>query len=185
MLVWLLTFHCTESWKSRTWYTQLRGCKMGPERIIASSTFVFKRCGTSIAFVRSLSKRIPIPTYIKEDRVSSVHSRFVSSLGVRGGNTKRLNFLFLQSIFTAYQFDPSKVLPPTALRKCLSVLYESEERFQLDQIDDAAEALVILIRWWILLRCSLKIHSTFICRRPFLRVWMRCSSSKVRKKSIQ
>jgi hypothetical protein len=46
-----------------------------------------------------------------------------------------------QVIFTQYQFAEGTLIPPTALRKALHTIYEERARFQINDIDDAAEAL--------------------------------------------
>jgi len=45
----------------------------------------------------------------------------------------------LKIIFTQYEFSESPNLPPDALRRSLSILYSSRHKFQLGQLDDAAE----------------------------------------------
>eukprot|EP01087_Luapelamoeba_hula_P015919 TRINITY_DN4823_c0_g1_i1.p1 TRINITY_DN4823_c0_g1~~TRINITY_DN4823_c0_g1_i1.p1 ORF type:complete len:863 (-),score=74.65 TRINITY_DN4823_c0_g1_i1:81-2669(-) len=50
-------------------------------------------------------------------------------------------FCALKDLFTRYQFSRESVLPPTALRHCLSILYRDEEKFRVGDLDDAAEAL--------------------------------------------
>lgn len=46
----------------------------------------------------------------------------------------------LEIIFTQYEFSDDVKIPPTALRKTMALLYKSQSRFQLFEIDDAAEA---------------------------------------------
>ncbi len=38
-------------------------------------------------------------------------------------------------------------MPPTVLREALSKMFADEERFQLGELDDAAEALVCILAW--------------------------------------
>jgi hypothetical protein len=45
-------------------------------------------------------------------------------------------------LFNGYQFSDEQVLPPTALRNTLAVLHRGLDRFQVGELDDAAEALV-------------------------------------------
>jgi hypothetical protein len=44
-----------------------------------------------------------------------------------------------------YQFSEQAIIPPTVLRQSLAVLYKDESRFQMNQIDDAAEALEAIL----------------------------------------
>jgi len=46
----------------------------------------------------------------------------------------------LEIIFTQYEFSEDAQIPPTALRKTMHLLYKSQARFQLFELDDAAEA---------------------------------------------
>jgi len=46
----------------------------------------------------------------------------------------------LEIIFTQYQFSEEAVLPPTVLREAMAILYKSSTKFQLYELDDAAEA---------------------------------------------
>lgn len=48
----------------------------------------------------------------------------------------------VQVLFNGYQFSEEQVLPPTALRNTLAVLHRGLDRFQVGELDDAAEALV-------------------------------------------
>ena len=50
-------------------------------------------------------------------------------------------FCALKGIFCDYQFGESSVIPPTAMRRALSVLYAPESRFALHAREDANEAL--------------------------------------------
>jgi len=50
-------------------------------------------------------------------------------------------FCALKIIFTQYVFGEEDILPPTALRKALSLLFEQESRFQVGNMGDASEAL--------------------------------------------
>ncbi|KAL6053374.1 protein deubiquitination [Balamuthia mandrillaris] len=50
-------------------------------------------------------------------------------------------FCALKSIFVGYEFSEEAVLPPDVLREALSALYKKEGRFQLGEMDDAAETL--------------------------------------------
>jgi len=49
-------------------------------------------------------------------------------------------FCALKIIFTQYQFGDEAELPPTILRKAMSLLFKTESRFQMGSLDDAAEA---------------------------------------------
>ncbi|KAL6050243.1 Ubiquitin specific peptidase [Balamuthia mandrillaris] len=51
----------------------------------------------------------------------------------------------LKQLFKEYQFSESETLPPTALRTCLAILYQEEDRFRLGDLDDAAEALEAIL----------------------------------------
>lgn len=51
----------------------------------------------------------------------------------------------LQAIFKQYKFSEQSVIPPTVLRQALAVLYKDESRFQINRIDDAAEALEAIL----------------------------------------
>eukprot|EP01116_Phalansterium_solitarium_P004321 TRINITY_DN15304_c0_g1_i1.p1 TRINITY_DN15304_c0_g1~~TRINITY_DN15304_c0_g1_i1.p1 ORF type:complete len:367 (-),score=73.39 TRINITY_DN15304_c0_g1_i1:227-1327(-) len=50
-------------------------------------------------------------------------------------------FCALKLIFEQYSSADRDVLPPTALRQALSDLFAAQDRFQLGELDDAAEAL--------------------------------------------
>eukprot|EP01114_Cavostelium_apophysatum_P005186 TRINITY_DN1591_c0_g1_i3.p1 TRINITY_DN1591_c0_g1~~TRINITY_DN1591_c0_g1_i3.p1 ORF type:complete len:751 (-),score=178.89 TRINITY_DN1591_c0_g1_i3:1041-3293(-) len=48
-------------------------------------------------------------------------------------------FCALKVLFVQFEFSEEFQLPPTALREAMSVLFRGQSRFQLGQIDDAAE----------------------------------------------
>lgn len=54
------------------------------------------------------------------------------------------SLLMQQVIFTQFEFSETDTLPPTALRQSLHELFQQQSRFQLGELDDAAEALVSL-----------------------------------------
>jgi len=49
-------------------------------------------------------------------------------------------FCALKIIFMHYQFGEEKEIPPTLLRKALSILYKVQSKFQMGALNDAAEA---------------------------------------------
>lgn len=51
----------------------------------------------------------------------------------------------LKVLFNGYQFSEEQVLPPTALRNTLAVLHRGLDRFQVGELDDAAEALEAIL----------------------------------------
>jgi uncharacterized UBP type Zn finger protein len=55
---------------------------------------------------------------------------------------KHCVYCSLESIFTQYRFSGISLLPPTALRETLAILFQSSSRFQMFELDDAAEAFV-------------------------------------------
>lgn len=57
-----------------------------------------------------------------------------------------LILLFLQSIFSQFQYSSEKVLPSDALRSALAKTFQDEQRFQLGIMDDAAECFVRIPR---------------------------------------
>lgn len=55
-------------------------------------------------------------------------------------HTENCVFCSLEVIFTQYRFSEMTPIPPTALRETLAVLFRSESKFQLRELDDASEA---------------------------------------------
>ena len=51
-------------------------------------------------------------------------------------------FIYLQVIFTQFQYSDQSALPPDALRKALANTFQDQQRFQLGLMDDAAECFV-------------------------------------------
>ena len=50
-------------------------------------------------------------------------------------------FCALTGIFADYQYGEGRAIPPTAMRRALSILYAPESRFAMNAVEDASEAL--------------------------------------------
>ena len=53
-----------------------------------------------------------------------------------------LCWLLMQVLFTQFEFTDDACLPPDVLRQAMSISFSAESRFQLGEMDDAAECFV-------------------------------------------
>jgi hypothetical protein len=60
--------------------------------------------------------------------------------------SKACVFCALKDIFVHFQFGTEATVPPQVLRHALAALFESEKRFQMGSLDDAAEAFDAILR---------------------------------------
>lgn len=77
-------------------------------------------------------------------KLEAFRNRFSVQQGENAGSThlhrEHCVYCALESIFTQYRFSAMSLLPPTALRETLSVLFKDSAKFQMFELDDAAEA---------------------------------------------
>eukprot|EP00939_MAST-03C_sp_MAST-3C-sp1_P004706 g4706.t1 len=93
------------------------------------------------ARTKSKTKTTAPPVMTKTSKQSSVSAK------AAGTKTTPKKIKVKSHLFLAYRFTSRKTLPPDSVRKALSTLYERDGRFQLGEMDDAAELFEVFLKY--------------------------------------